>query len=125
MQDRWEGRSRINSLNVVPLRLIYERWVSGYADLWASKLTSLKRSLEEDPRVLPQGLAKIRLGVVVVVQVDLHLHEPARTQAGQLIHMLRLVLIDGIEERMPRRAPVAVAEALEPPRILQHPVVHP
>jgi|SRR5688572_24019669 len=50
VQDRWEGRSRINSLNVVPLRLIYERWVSGYADLWASKLTSLKRSLEEDPR---------------------------------------------------------------------------
>ena len=47
VQDRWEGRRRINSLNVVPLRLIYERWVSGYQDLWAGKLTSLKRSLED------------------------------------------------------------------------------
>ena len=28
--DRWVGRSRINSLNVVPIRPIYERWVSGY-----------------------------------------------------------------------------------------------
>lgn len=46
--DRWEGRSRINSLNVVPIRQIYERWVSGYQDLWASQLTSLKRSLEGD-----------------------------------------------------------------------------
>lgn len=45
--DRWEGRSRINSLNVVPIRLIYERWVSGYQDLWASKLLSLKKALED------------------------------------------------------------------------------
>jgi DNA-binding transcriptional ArsR family regulator len=47
VQDRWEGRRRINSLNVIPLRMIYERWVSGYQDLWAGKLTSLKRSLED------------------------------------------------------------------------------
>jgi DNA-binding transcriptional ArsR family regulator len=47
VQDRWEGRRRINSLNVVPIRKIYERWVSGYQDLWASKLTSLKKSLED------------------------------------------------------------------------------
>jgi DNA-binding transcriptional ArsR family regulator len=50
VQDRWEGRQRINSLNVVPIRLIYERWVSGYQDLWVSKLTSLKKSLEDKPR---------------------------------------------------------------------------
>jgi len=47
--DRWVGRSRINSLNVVPIRQIYERWVSGYQDLWASKLTSLKHALEGEP----------------------------------------------------------------------------
>lgn len=46
VQERWEGRRVINSLNVVPIRLIYERWVSGYQDLWASTLTSLKQSLE-------------------------------------------------------------------------------
>lgn len=48
VQERWEGRRCINSLNVVPIRLIYERWVSGYQDLWVSKLTSLKKSLETD-----------------------------------------------------------------------------
>lgn len=48
VQDRWEGRRRINSLNVIPIRKIYDRWVSGYQDLWASKLTSLKKSLEDD-----------------------------------------------------------------------------
>jgi DNA-binding transcriptional ArsR family regulator len=54
VQDRWEGRKRINSLNVIPLRNIYERWVSGYQDLWASKLTSLRRSLEDPPRKGPK-----------------------------------------------------------------------
>jgi DNA-binding transcriptional ArsR family regulator len=49
VQSRWEGRTCINSLNAVPIRMIYERWVSGYQDLWASKLTSLKKSLEDGP----------------------------------------------------------------------------
>lgn len=52
--DRWEGRSRINSLNVVPIRMIYERWVTGYQDLWASKLTSLKEALEDPARDKPK-----------------------------------------------------------------------
>jgi DNA-binding transcriptional ArsR family regulator len=47
VQTREEGRSVVNSLNVVPIRLIYERWVSDYQDLWARRLTGLKRSLEE------------------------------------------------------------------------------
>ena len=46
VQAREEGRSVVNSLNVVPIRLIYERWVSDYQDQWARKLTRLKRSLE-------------------------------------------------------------------------------
>jgi DNA-binding transcriptional ArsR family regulator len=40
------GRTVVNTLNVVPIRLIYERWVSDYQDLWAKKLTRLKRSME-------------------------------------------------------------------------------
>jgi len=48
VQSRAEGRSVLNSLNVIPIRLIYERWVSDYEDLWARKLTGLKRSLERD-----------------------------------------------------------------------------
>lgn len=46
VQERWEGRRCINSLNVVPIRQIYERWVSGYEDLWVSTLSSLKQALE-------------------------------------------------------------------------------
>lgn len=47
--SREEGRQVVNTLNVVPIRLIYERWVSGYQDLWVRSLTSLKRSLEQEP----------------------------------------------------------------------------
>ena len=46
VNTRAEGRRRLNSLNVVPIRQIYERWVSGFQDLWASQLVDLKRSLE-------------------------------------------------------------------------------
>jgi DNA-binding transcriptional ArsR family regulator len=47
VQTREQGRSVVNSLNVVPIRMIYERWVSDYQDLWARQLTGLKRSLEK------------------------------------------------------------------------------
>ena len=41
-----EGRKRINSLNVIPIRMIYERWVSPFEDLWAGPLVRLKNRLE-------------------------------------------------------------------------------
>jgi DNA-binding transcriptional ArsR family regulator len=43
---REEGRQRINSLNAVPIRMIYERWVSKYEDLWASALLRVKEAAE-------------------------------------------------------------------------------
>ena len=48
VQTQEEGRTVRNSLNVIPIRLIYERWVSEYQDLWARRLTGLKRSIEEE-----------------------------------------------------------------------------
>lgn len=48
VQTREEGRTVHNSLNVIPIRLIYERWVSDYQDLWARRLTGLKRAIEEN-----------------------------------------------------------------------------
>ena len=48
VNTRKEGRKRVNTLNAVPLRMIYERWVSRYEDLWASMLTGLKRSVEDE-----------------------------------------------------------------------------
>jgi DNA-binding transcriptional ArsR family regulator len=46
---REEGRTCVNSLNAVPIRLIYERWVSRFAEHWAMTLIGLKESLEQMP----------------------------------------------------------------------------
>ena len=43
---RKRGTRRLNTLNVVPIRRIYEELVHGYQDVWASQLTDLKRELE-------------------------------------------------------------------------------
>ena len=40
------GRERINSLNAIPVQMIYERWVKGYAKYWAEQLTELKKGIE-------------------------------------------------------------------------------
>src|SRR6188768_2506961 len=43
---REKGRQRINSLNAVPIRMIYERWVSNYEDIWANTLLRIKDQAE-------------------------------------------------------------------------------
>ncbi len=40
------GRERWNHLNAVPIRQIYERWISGYQEHWAASLLRLKRRIE-------------------------------------------------------------------------------
>ncbi|MDX2132853.1 MAG: helix-turn-helix domain-containing protein [Planctomycetota bacterium] len=40
------GRVRTNYLNPVPIRLIYERWVSRYEGAWAAALTSIRDAAE-------------------------------------------------------------------------------
>jgi DNA-binding transcriptional ArsR family regulator len=45
---RRRGREKLHFLNPVPIRLVYERWVSKYAEPWAAALTGLKTSLEEE-----------------------------------------------------------------------------
>jgi uncharacterized protein YndB with AHSA1/START domain len=42
------GREKLHFLNPVPIRLVYERWVSKYAEPWAATLTGLKRRFEEE-----------------------------------------------------------------------------
>jgi DNA-binding transcriptional ArsR family regulator len=42
-----EGRQRINSLNVVPIRRIYERWVGRFEELWSSHLLRIKEMAEK------------------------------------------------------------------------------
>jgi DNA-binding transcriptional ArsR family regulator len=45
---RRRGREKLHFLNPIPIRLIYERWVSKYAEPLAATLTELKRTVEED-----------------------------------------------------------------------------
>jgi uncharacterized protein YndB with AHSA1/START domain len=44
---RRRGREKLHFLNVVPIRLVHDRWVSKYAAPWAAALSGLKQSLEE------------------------------------------------------------------------------
>jgi DNA-binding transcriptional ArsR family regulator len=46
IQTREESRQRINSLNVVPIRQIYERWVGRFEELWTSHLLRIKEDAE-------------------------------------------------------------------------------
>src|SRR5215204_7361805 len=41
------GREKLHFLNPVPIRLVYDRWVSKYAEPWAAALTGLKHELED------------------------------------------------------------------------------
>jgi uncharacterized protein YndB with AHSA1/START domain len=40
------GREKLHFLNPVPIRLVHDRWVSKYAELWAAGLSGLKSKLE-------------------------------------------------------------------------------
>src|SRR5882724_3472568 len=46
IHTREESRQRINSLNVVPIRQIYERWVGRFEELWSSHLLRIKEDAE-------------------------------------------------------------------------------
>jgi uncharacterized protein YndB with AHSA1/START domain len=43
---RRRGREKLHFLNPVPIRLVHDRWVSKYAEPWASALSDLKTELE-------------------------------------------------------------------------------
>jgi uncharacterized protein YndB with AHSA1/START domain/DNA-binding transcriptional ArsR family regulator len=42
------GREKLHYLNAVPVRQIYERWVSKYTEPWTTGLTSLQNELESE-----------------------------------------------------------------------------
>ncbi len=43
---RRRGREKLHFLNPVPIRLVHDRWVSKYAEPWATALSGLKERLE-------------------------------------------------------------------------------
>ncbi len=48
VHTREEGRQRVNSLNVVPIRQIYERWVGPFQELWSGEFLRIKEIAEKD-----------------------------------------------------------------------------
>jgi uncharacterized protein YndB with AHSA1/START domain len=42
------GREKLHFLNLVPIRLVHDRWVSKYAEPWAATLSGLKTRLEDE-----------------------------------------------------------------------------
>src|SRR3954453_8856065 len=42
------GREKLHFLNPIPIRFIHDRWVSKYAEPWASALSELKRDIESE-----------------------------------------------------------------------------
>jgi DNA-binding transcriptional ArsR family regulator len=44
--SRRRGREKLHFLNPVPIRLIHDRWVSKYAEPWATGLSELKKDIE-------------------------------------------------------------------------------
>ncbi|MEQ8317214.1 MAG: helix-turn-helix domain-containing protein [Phycisphaerales bacterium] len=54
---RKEGRRKFNYLNAVPLRRVYERWVSKYQDRWAGSLIGLQQLAEGEQQ--PTGESRM------------------------------------------------------------------
>jgi DNA-binding transcriptional ArsR family regulator len=48
VSTRESGRQRVNSLNVVPIRQIYERWVGPFQELWSGELLGIKEMAETE-----------------------------------------------------------------------------
>lgn len=46
--SRRRGREKLHFLNPVPVRLVYDRWVSKYAEPWVATLSTLKQAIEEE-----------------------------------------------------------------------------
>ena len=60
IHTREEGRQRINSLNVVPIRRIYERWVGRFEELWAAHLLRIKDDAEANAAGAPEAGAPMK-----------------------------------------------------------------
>lgn len=50
VKTRREGRRRINSLNVTPLRDVIERWIGKYESYWANTMLRVRDSAEADTK---------------------------------------------------------------------------
>jgi DNA-binding transcriptional ArsR family regulator/uncharacterized protein YndB with AHSA1/START domain len=75
---RRKGRERWNYLNAVPLRGIYNRWVSQYQDKFAASMTQLKMTVEGTSRKEDRRLKEIVMDNMLVEQEVLIKDTPAK-----------------------------------------------
>jgi len=45
---RRNGKTKELYINAIPIQAVYDRWISHYSALWASRLTALKYKLEKE-----------------------------------------------------------------------------
>ena len=60
VSTRESGRRRVNSLNVVPIRQIYERWVGPFQELWSGELLGIKDMAETESSGGRRGVSRRR-----------------------------------------------------------------
>jgi DNA-binding transcriptional ArsR family regulator len=60
VSTRAAGRQRVNSLNVVPIRQIYERWVGPFQELWSGELLGIKDMAETESSGGRRGASRRR-----------------------------------------------------------------
>ena len=60
VSTRESGRQRVNSLNVVPIRQIYERWVGPFQELWSGELLGIKDMAEAESSGGRRGASRRR-----------------------------------------------------------------
>ena len=60
VRTRESGRQRVNSLNVVPIRQIYERWVGPFQELWSGELLGIKDMAETESSGRRRGASRRR-----------------------------------------------------------------
>jgi len=60
VSTREAGRQRVNSLNVVPIRQIYERWVGPFQELWSGELLGIKDMAETESSGGRRGASRKR-----------------------------------------------------------------
>jgi len=74
---RREGRERWNHLNVVPLQVLYDRWVKRYEALWVFRMTNLKSQIEGDLKSQNEGEAtKMRTAALEQVELEISIKAP-------------------------------------------------
>lgn len=66
----WRGREKLHFLNAVPVREVYERWVSRLSGDWSARLLRLKETNEEDGMSDQAQLQHMEIKQSVTIQAE-------------------------------------------------------